>query len=311
MRMREALAGLINSLGWETESDTTTGMVSQLSRMIEVTDGQITVKEQPEYACKLGNVGYESVDEAIADANGRTVKLMADLDQTVAIPAGVTATLHLNGHSIVTEQVAITNSGKLTVRGGNVESTKSFAIVSNSGAVTRVERCTVKSVEGAVITGKAKGTTVVITGCDMYASDNAVVAGNGSRGFGGNSVTIRDSKLHGAIVTDGYIACGIYCPTDDTFDVKNCVVDVTGGCGVLSRAGTVNLMGTTIATTGTAEGMVGDAQAKAPCAALVFDEESDYPSLSDGDGIHAYTCRITSEAGASHVIGEGDRIEVI
>lgn len=311
MRMRDALTGFINSLGWEAESDNPTELVSQLSRMLEVEDGAISVKESPEYACKIGKVGYTSVADAIADARGRTVRLLRDMTEGVTVPEGTTLTLHLNGHSIVTAGCAVDNYGTLTVRGGTVESTSSFAIHSGSGARTSIERCVVRSVEGAVITGKSRGTTISISGCEMSASDNAVVAGNGSEGFGGNTVTITNSTLVGRTKSSGYIGCGIYCPTDDEFSVRDCAISVETGCGILSRAGKVTVRDTSITTTGDVTGKVGDSRVVVPCAALVFDEEANYPSLSADDKVKAVSCALRSDVDPAATIGEGMRIEVM
>lgn len=309
--MRDALTGLVRSLGWEAESDTTVGLVSQLSKMVEVEGDSISVKEPPVYVARVGKTGYESLSDALAAAKGGRVKILADITDGIVVPAGSAVNLYLNGHSVKTEGAAFINHGKLTLTGGTIESTKSYAIVSATGATTTVDRCVVKSVEGAVITGKAKGTRVVVTDCDMYASDNAVVAGNGSEGFGGNVVQVIGSKLHGGITSANYVACGVYCPTDDTFTVEGCDIDVTGGCGILARAGRVTVRHTSIKTTGTVTGKVGDSRIVVPCSALVFDEEANYPSLSDEDGILAGGCTFDTEADNVTVVGGGERIEVL
>ena len=310
MRMRDALTGLVKSLGWEAESDTTSGLVSQLSRMVEVSDGQISVKEPPVYVAKIGKVGFPRIEDAIMVARGRTVRLVTDLTDGISVPANARLTIDLDGHSITADGVAIDNLGNVEVKGGTVVSTKGYAVRSGSGARTTLNGLTIRSVEGAVITGKAIGTQVTVVGCDMYASDNAVVAGNGSEGFGGNSVTVRNSKLTGGITSSGYVACGVYCPNDDSFEIDGCDVMVSGGCGVLSRAGKVLVKNTSISTTGSATGKVGDSRVVVPCSALVFDEEAAYPSLSDDDSIVAYGCTLASETDAIAVMGEGDRIEV-
>jgi len=310
MRMRDALTGLVKSLGWEAESDTASGLVSQLSRMVDVSDGQISVKEPPTYVAKIGRVGFPRIGDAIAVAKGRTVRLVADLDEGIYVPSNARLTLDLNGHTITTDGVAIDNLGDVKVSGGTVESTASFAVCSRSGAKTTLTNLTIRSVEGAVITGKAVGTKVMASGCDMYASDNAVVAGNGSEGFGGNTVVVRNSRLTGGITSAGYVACGVYCPNDDSFEIDGCDVMVTGGCGVLSRAGRVLVRNTSISTTGATTGKVGDSRVVVPCSALVFDEEAAYPSLSDDDSVRAYGCVLASEVDAVAVIGGGERIEV-
>lgn len=67
--------------------------------------------------------------------------------------------------------------------------------------------------EGAVFTGLSTGATITIEGGTFSASDNAVIAGNGSNRTGDpNVINIKGGTFNGSIKTAGYVACGIYAP---------------------------------------------------------------------------------------------------
>lgn len=308
----EAMRSLVEALGWEAESDSTAGLVRQLSRMIAIEDGQLSVKEPPVYVAKVGKIGYTSIDAAIKAAAGKTVRLVADLTEGITIQSGTFLTIDLNDHSITASGAAFTNYGSLTVKGkGTVKSTGSYAVYAGSDSKTVIESGTYESVEGAVVAGKVKNAQVVINGGDFSASDNAVLASNGSPGYCGNRFVVNGGTYVGGITTEGYIACGIYCPNDDVFEVTGATFDITGGCGVCARAGKVILRGCTIRTTGDVTGKVGDSRVVVPCSALVFDEEAAYPALTDESGISCTNSTLASEVDAVTVVGENeDRIRV-
>jgi len=307
----EALKKLVTSLGWEPESDTVAGLVTQLSQMVEVSDGGLSIKEAPAYVARINRKGFESIGEAVSAAKGRTVTLAADLATGFEVPKGARLTLDLNGHSITSSGAAIINNGDLTIKGeGVIESTASFAIVSASDATTTIESGTVRSVEGAVITGKARGSRITIMGGSFFASDNAVIAGNGSAGFGGNYITITGGHFEGAIKSSGYVACGIYAPTDDHVTVTGGTFDIDGGCGICARAGRVVVTGGTFSTTGSATGKVGDSRVVVPCSAIVFDAEAAYPALSEKDGVTIHGGHFTSDVAPVSHVGDPSHIAI-
>lgn len=300
----ESLKRLVTKFGWEPESDSTAGLVDQLSRMFDVTDGKVILNEPPAYVAKVGKRGFETIPEAIDAARGGTIRLVADIGG-FEVPSGKSARVDLNGHSVTSASAAITNGGVLTIIGeGTVESTGSYAIKVLDRSVTTVESGTVRGVEGAIVTGKSVGATVHVKGGTLVATDNAVIAGNGS-GDGGNSISVSGGTLSGRIRSNGYVACGIYCPTDDTVTVTGGTFDIEGGCGICARAGKVSVTGCSITTTGTAIGKVGDSRVVVPCSAIVFDSEAGYPALSDDDVVKVLGGRFASDAepvsGDSHI----------
>ena len=136
--------------------------------------------------------------------------------------------------------------------------------------------------EGAVFTSKSIGATINIEGGTFSASDNAVIAGNGSSRTGDpNVINIKGGTFNGSIKSSGYVACGIYAPWKDQIKVSGGTFNITGGAGIVARAGTVTVTGGEFKTTGNVTGMVGDSRNVVPCAALVFDSAANYPGMTE------------------------------
>ena len=256
-------------------------------------DGTYGVKEGV-YVAKVDNVKYETLQAAIdAAKGGSTVRLLANvtLTETAVFPAGKTVHLNLVGHNITATGTALRINGTTdiqdTYKTGTIESTGNVAVAVGNNASLTVYSGTLKGREGAVITGTSTGAKIEIKkNATLIATDNAVIAGNGSQRDGNpNTILVRGGTFIGGIVTDGYIACGIYAPWNDNVTVSGGTFNITNGAGIVARAGTVKVTGGTFNCTGTAEGYVGDSKNKVPCAALVFDKAAKYPALTESSQI--------------------------
>ena len=251
-------------------------------------DGTFGVKEGV-YVAKVDNVKYETLQEAINAAKGNsTVRLLANvtLTETAVFPAGKTVHLNLVGHNITATGTALRINGTTDIQStgsnGIIESTGNVAVAVGDNASLTVYSGTLKGREGAVITGTSTGAKIEIRkNATLIATDNAVIAGNGSKRDGNpNTILVKGGTLIGGIVTEGYIACGIYAPWKDNVTVSGGTFEITNGAGIVARAGTVKVTGGTFNCTGTAEGYVGDSKNMVPCAALVFDKAANYPALT-------------------------------
>lgn len=256
-----------------------------------------------------------------AVSNGGEIKLGANITLTsmLTIPADKTVTLDLNGLSITSAGKVIKNNGILTITdtkgGGKIISTGNTAVGVGDNSKTTIKTAIIESVEGAVITGYATGATINIEDGIFSASDNAVVAGNGNRTNEagaertvGNTINISGGTFNGQIKTPTYVACGIYAPWKDTIKVTGGTFNITGGAGIVARAGSVSVSNATINTTGNATGKVGDSLVVVPCSAIVFDSEAAYPALTNTSAISVESGTFTSEADAISVVkpeGEG------
>lgn len=256
-------------------------------------DGTYGVKEGV-YVAKVDNVKYETLQAAIdAAKGGSTVRLLANvtLTETAVFPAGKTVHLNLVGHNITATGTALRINGTTDIQStggvGTIESTGNVAVAVGDNASLTVYSGTLKGREGAVITGTSTGAKIEIRkNATLIATDNAVIAGNGSKRDGKpNTILVKGGTFVGGIVTDGYIACGIYAPWNDNVTVSGGTFNITNGAGIVARAGTVKVTDGTFNCTGTAEGYVGDSKNKVPCAALVFDKAAKYPALTESSQI--------------------------
>ena len=257
-------------------------------------DGTYGVKEGV-YVAKVDNVKYETLQAAInAARGGSTVRLLANvtLTETAVFPAGKTVHLNLVGHNITATGTALRINGTTDIQStggvGTIESTGNVAVAVGNNASLTVYSGTLKGREGAVITGTSTGAKIEIRkNATLIATDNAVIAGNGSQRDGKpNTILVKGGTFIGGIVTTGYIACGIYAPWNDNVTVSGGTFKITNGAGIVARAGTVKVTGGTFnCGDGTVKGWVGDSKNNVPNAALVFDRDANYPALTESSQI--------------------------
>lgn len=254
------------------------------------------------FAAQVGGVMYTTLADALAAADENAImKLLEDVTGQVAIPAGKKLTLDLNGKTITHSGTAIINNGTLIVKNGAVVSTGNCGIgVGSNSETTILSDVTVTAQESAVITSKSTGAKIFIEGGTFTSTDNAVIAGNGSERTGNpNIIVINGGTFNGGITTAGYVACGIYAPWKDQITVNGGTFHITGGAGIVARAGQVSVNGGTFICTGNATGKVGDSRVVVPCAALVFDSEANYPALTNESVILVKNGTFTVESGVA------------
>lgn len=257
-------------------------------------DGTYGVKEGV-YVAKVDNVKYETLQAAInAAKGGSTVRLLANvtLTETAVFPAGKKVDLNLVGHNITATGTALLINGTTDIQStggvGTIESTGNVAVAVGNNAKVTVYSGKLMGREGAVITGTSTGAKIEIRkNATLIATDNAVIAGNGSKRDGKpNTILVKGGTFIGGIVTTGYIACGIYAPWNDNVTVSGGTFNITNGAGIVARAGTVKVTGGTFnCGDGTAKGWVGDSKNNVPNAALVFDKAANYPALTESSQI--------------------------
>ena len=249
-----------------------------------------------EKVAEVDKIEYATLQDAIdAAKGGSTVRLLADVTLTEAavFPAGKTVHLNLWGHNITATGTALLINGTTdiqdTKKTGTIESTGNVAVAVGDGAKVTVYSGTLKGREGAVITGTSTGAKIEIrtTKPTLIATDNAVIAGNGSNREGKpNTILIKGGTFIGGIQSEGYIACGIYAPWNDNVTVSGGTFNITNGAGIVARAGTVKVTGGTFnCGDGQTMGWVGDSKNQVPNAALVFDKAANYPALTDASQI--------------------------
>lgn len=241
-----------------------------------------------------------------------TVRLLADVELTTAVvvPEGKNITLNLQGHNITSNGTAIQNNGVLKLQSvnsdkiGKVTSAKNVAVAVGDNSKLEIWSGAYEGREGAVITGKATNAKITIYNGTFSATDNAVIAGNGSKRDGAkNTITIKKGTFNGGIVTNGYIACGIYAPWQDDIVVKGGTFNITNGAGIVARAGNVKVEGGgTFNCTGSVTGWVGDNKNQLPCAALVFDAAANYPAKTDDSKITVSGGKFSTDPSANGAV---------
>ena len=273
---------------------------------------------------------FGSIEDALAAANGPVKNPKITLEDDVKGPLTITntltgryaaLTLDLNGHSITSENegecAVIVKQGEVWLKNGTIESKRFIGVKLDShakGAKIYLNDCTVKSVQGAVCTGTATGCSIFIRGGSFTATNDAVIAGNGSLNYAntteardkGNTISI--SALNGKVpVIYGYtanaanVACGIYAPWKDNITINAAKIKIENGVGILSRGGNIVINDAEIITTGGDRiGKVPDSETNVPCKTVYIDKACDYPALENA-AITIYGGKYSDDAGKIYV----------
>lgn len=212
------------------------------------------------------------------------VRLTADLTnltESIKI-TNQSGTIDLNGHTITygtTDDdlhtgVLYIEGGNITITGnGIIEATDGYHVscikITENGSVT-IENGTFTCTQGdaidigvqdgnggnAIINGGSfegqefcvgiwgRNSNVTINDGSFTARDNAVIGTNGSD-IGNPSITINGGSFNGYIVTEGYIACGIYMANACTVNITGGTFNIHGGVGIAIRGGELNASGVT------------------------------------------------------------------
>lgn len=173
----------------------------------------------------VDGVKYTTVQEAINNANGKTVLLLQDVTESVTIADSTTVTLDLAGHTLtnVEEKHTITNNGTLTITGnGTVDN-----VSHGKGAL--VNKGTTTLLNGTLTRSKEAGTDPKTNGGNSwYVIDNNGgtfnMEGGKVLGTSGYSSAIRNLQatfnMRGGEIVNGFIAL----KNDD-----NGIINMTGG----------------------------------------------------------------------------------
>lgn len=187
--------------------------------------------------------------------------------------------------------------GEIVLESGSVESTGNIGVFVEGNKSTTGNAVTSKiTVKGGYIlaqecaaSAQGNGATLDIQGGVLQSKDNAVVSGNGTKSntkdCGGTTINISGGTMIGGIQSAGYIACGVYHPQQGELNITGGKFQITNGVGVLIRAGSANITGGEIATTGKVSGWVGDKKIDEGCHGIVYDSASNYPGADAADKI--------------------------
>ena len=189
------------------------------------------------------------------------------------------------------------NGGEIVLESGSVESTGNIGVFVKGNMTTSGDAIHSKiTVKGGYIlsqenaaSAQGRGAELNIEGGVLKAKDNAVISGNGTKNadkdFGGTTMNISGGTMIGGIQTPKFIACGVYHPQQGMLNITGGKFQITNGVGVLVRAGSANIKGGEIVTTGSVNGKVGDSQIIEGCYGIVYDSVSKYPGAADTDKV--------------------------
>ena len=250
---------------------------------------------QEDAVAVIGKTFYEDLDLAVSKAKSKeTIKLLKTVDfgsSCLLISSDKNIVFDLNGYTLKSSADVIINSGVLTIvdnsedKKGLIKSTGDCGVVTiGSTAKTTIESGNVETQEVALMLFDGAG--AVVNGGTFTTVDNFVVGTNGSKGRGNNNIVINGGTFNGNITSSGYVACGIYAPNDDSITVNGGTFIITGGAGIVARAGNVTVTGGTFTCSGNTTGKVGDSRVVVPCSAIVFDSAASYPGLDDDSCIN-------------------------
>ncbi len=191
----------------------------------------------PQVVCAEGEVAsvdgtlYATVQEAINNADGKTVTLIANATESVTIPAGTTVTLDLGEYTLTNTagQHTVTNYGNLTITGNGTIDNVSHGrgalvnkgtVTLESGTLTRSQEAgTAPADQGGTNGGNSwyvvdnnggemimNGGTVVATGkySSLIRNLNATFTMNGGT-LSNAFITLKNDDNGVATITGGYI----------------------------------------------------------------------------------------------------------
>lgn len=291
-----------------------------IERVNDLEQIKALTEEEIEEICARVAITTKVADAAefkAAMASNGIVKLTQNmtLDEAVSVAPGADVTLDLNGKKLTVagNNFLNANGGKLTIENGSVSSAGRIGYAANGGTLT-IKDATLESgdvalqatgegsklvIESGDITAQECGALVTteaafeMNGGTITSIDNAAIMGNGTVKPGNDQghveINFNGGELNCGITSAGYSACGIYMPNSGVLNVRGGVINVEKGCGILMRAGKLNMTGGEIhcsdnsGVEGGFIGKVGDSRVVVPCAAVVFDDKAAYPGLANGE----------------------------
>jgi len=311
--------------GVELSSESFAGRAIARNAFIKFTENS----QKP--VASLNGVEYVTVNDAInAAVNGTksvTIDILEDISENLVIEdtneKGRTITLDFHGKklSVIGESavaVLVKSRGsdnfRNTLQIKNAIISSEFVGIKFDPKTSRTDLalydCTINSAQGAVCTSQAVGSQIRIYGGYFSATNNAVIAGNGSNREGRNIISLNASSttkeapvIVGKTSTSGDAACGIYAPWKDVITINAAKINVENGVGILSRGGKITINNAEIVTTEPSEGYkgsVGDSRVVVPCKTVFIDTECDYPALSEAS-ILIKGGKYSDNAGASYL----------
>ena len=223
----------------------------------ETTTTNETPEETTPHVAQIGDEQYETLAAAFEEAeNGEVIELLSNVEATGINVTDKTIILNIGTHTITAATpdetnaiFKVTGNGNLTVNGSgsivNNNTTANYHAfrVAEGGALTIGEGVTVTANQCCVFI-RDKGSTLTTSG-NLTSSATFAIAGNGSEGWGGTTVTIAGGSVS-ATNEDGF---AIYQPQSGTLNITGGTIIADNPIGI--KSGALNISGGSIQATGT------------------------------------------------------------
>ena len=243
--------------GGETSVATETAPANIAPAEEETTTTDETTEDTATYVAQIGDKQYETLEAAFNEATtGAVIELLSDVEVTGINVTDKTITLNIGNHTITAADPNATNAifkvtgaGNLTVNGSgsivNDNATANYHAfrVAEGGALTIGEGVTVTANQCCVFI-RDKGSTLTTSG-NLTSSATFAIAGNGSKDWGGTTVTIAGGSVS-ATNEDGF---AIYQPQSGTLNITGGTITADNPIGI--KSGALNISGGSIQATGT------------------------------------------------------------
>ncbi|MCD7844552.1 MAG: hypothetical protein LUG57_01580, partial [Oscillospiraceae bacterium] len=286
----ETTVAMIGDVGYTTLADAVEAVTDSTETIITLTanttvTADITISGTQKIVLDLAGYTVTMGSYVVSVSGSLTIQ-----DSNSSVSVSDTYEVTYSGGSLTATGVAVqvVSGGIVTLASGKVAGKYGLRAWGDEEGTGSAVNSTVKVTGGYVyaqecaVTVQCNGATAEISGGVLETADNAVVAGNGTNGQGGTTITISGGTLIGHIQTSGYVACGIYHPQSGTLNISGGTIYVDGGCGILMRGGTLSMTGGTIITTAaSATGMVGDSRVVVDASGVIYDLDSGYYDVSN------------------------------
>lgn len=301
----------------QTDDGRTLDIIERINNLESI---QVLTEEEIEAICERVAITTKVADIAefkAAMASSGIVKLSNDmtLDEAISVAPGANVTIDLNGKKLTSAGANFLNAngGDLVIENGSISSANRIGYAANGGTLTLKDVVAESGdvafqatgegsklvFESGEITAQECGALITtnaafeMNGGTITSIDNAAIMGNGTVKPGNDQghveINFNGGELNCGITSAGYSACGIYMPNSGVVNVRGGIMNVEKGCGILMRAGKLNMTGGEIhcsdnsGVEGGFVGKVGDSRVVVPCAALVMDDKAAYPGLANGE----------------------------
>ena len=219
-----------------------------------------------------------------AISDNADIVLSANIElSSVILVSNTNVSIDLNGFTLSSNGEVLYVDGQnasLALSGGGLIKGV-WSLTADHGATLTMNGANVLDREMCVVSYRSS--KLIINSGTFTSNDNAVLGTQGSAGNGGNTITINGGTFNGYIKSAGYIACGIYAANNDTWTVNGGTFNITNGCGILARSGSVTVSKDVVINLANdaenpVRGKVGDSSVMVLTGAyLVDDQAANYP----------------------------------